>query len=68
MEQNSILYNTAGGIIVDKVLDIPLLQKCFQTLITRHEVLRTRFCMMAENIVQVVEDHVDFTLSYENKS
>jgi len=67
MEQNSILYNTAGGIIVDKVLDIPLLQKCFQTLITRHEVLRTRFCMMAENIVQVVEDHVDFTLSYEKQ-
>ena len=60
---NSVLYNIAGGIIVDKALDIALLQQCFETLIARHEVLRTRFDIIDNEIIQIIEDSIPFTLS-----
>ena len=65
MDHNSVLYNIAGGIIIDKVLDIALLEQCFQVLINRHEALRTHFQVVEDNIVQIVEDKIDFTLSSE---
>ena len=65
MDHNSVLYNIAGGIIIDKVLDIALLEQCFQVLINRHEALRTHFQVVEDDIVQIVEDKIDFTLSSE---
>ncbi len=68
IDLNSILYNIAGGVIIDKTLDFALLQKCFETLITRHEVLRTHFSIINDELVQVVENHIDFVLPFENNS
>ncbi len=65
VDSNSILYNISGGIIVDKPLDISLLKQCFQTLIDRNEVLRTRFDMVNGELVQIIEDKIDFTLSVD---
>lgn len=67
MEQDSVLYNTAGGIIIDQILDINILKHCFETLLARHEVLRTHFEIVEDHIVQVVEDKVAFLLSYEKQ-
>ena len=63
--QNSTLYNTTGGIIVDKLLDINKLQECFRILINRHEALRTHFDIINNEVVQVIDDNVDFNLSLE---
>ena len=65
VDNNSTLYNIAGGMIVDKPLNIKQLQKCFETLIQRHEVLRTHFEIVDNEIVQVVENKLEFTLSAE---
>ena len=65
IDNDSVLYNIAGGIVIDKNLDINLLQQCFQTLIDRHEVLRTHFAIIENEIVQVIEDKIDFTLTKE---
>lgn len=63
----SVLYNTAGGIIIDKVLNIELLRNCFQELINRHVVLRTHFDIVKDDIVQIIEDDIDFTLSTDDE-
>lgn len=62
LDANSTLYNIAGGIIVDKTLDTKLLQKCFQVLLDRHDVLRTHFKIKDNDIVQIIEDKIDFSL------
>lgn len=67
VDSNSTLYNTAGGIIIDKTLDITRLEKCFQELMNRHEVLRTHFEMIEDDIVQIVNDNMNFTLEREEQ-
>lgn len=68
LDNNSTLYNIAGGIIVDKLLDINKLQECFNILINRHEALRTHFDIVNDEVVQVIDDNIDFKLSLENAS
>lgn len=65
MDDNSILYNVSGGIIVDKPLDINLLKNCFKTLIERHEILRTHFSVIENDIVQIIDNTIDFNLKVE---
>lgn len=65
MDDNSVLYNVSGGIILDKPLDIELLEKCFNKLIDRHEVLRTHFKVIENDIVQIIDDKIDFNLKLE---
>lgn len=62
LDTNSILYNIAGGIIIDKTLDTTKLQNCFTTLVKRHDALRTHFIVKNNDIVQVVDKKVDFSL------
>ena len=66
LDSNSILYNTAGGVIIDKLLDTNKLQKCFETLIQRHEILRTHFNIKNNEIVQIINNNVDFKLEIED--
>ena len=59
---DSINYNIPGGIIMEGVIDAGKLQECFNTLINRHEALRTSFIIKDENVVQRVAEHIDFKL------
>lgn len=59
---NSLVYNMPGGIIFNKLPDIQKLEKCFNTLITRHESLRTYFDIVDDNVVQKIIDDSDFKL------
>ena len=65
LDNNSVLYNVTGGIIIDKPLNINLLKKCINKLIERHESLRTHFSIIENNIVQIIDNTVDFDLSIE---
>ena len=66
MDNNSMLYNIAGGVILDKNLDNDKLQKCFNALINRHEILRTSFEIRENDIVQVINDNMNFELELNN--
>jgi len=66
MDNNSTLYNIAGGIILDKALDINKLQECFDILIQRHSVLRTAFEIKENDIVQIVKEKIHFKLEIDN--
>ncbi len=65
LNENSTLYNTAGGIIVDKELDFEKLETCLNTLIKRHEVLRSHFELKNDTVVQIIDDNIDFKLDIE---
>ena len=58
----STLYNVPGGIILDSNVDTIKLERCLQTLISRHESLRTYFEIHNENVVQKVLNNVEFKL------
>ena len=64
-DNNSLLYNTAGGIILDKALDKEKLEKCFKKLIIRHSSLRTHFENREDMVVQIIENNVEYKLDYE---
>ena len=63
--KNSILYNIAGGVILDKTLDIEKLNKAFNKLIKNNASLRTYFEVFNDEIVQKVEEEVEFNVEYE---
>lgn len=63
--ENSILYNIAGGIILDGAIDTIKLEKCFNKIIKRHETLRTYFVFENDNVVQKIKDKIDFKLDIQ---
>ena len=60
---DSILYNTPGGIIINGQVDSIKLQQCIETLISRHESLRTYFESDGEKVVQKVLNKTSFKLN-----
>lgn len=63
---SSILYNVPGGIIIDGDIDSIKLEKCLNTLISRHESLRTFFEINGENVVQKIAKNIELKLEVEN--
>ena len=59
---NSTLYNIPGGVILSNFPDVKKLQKCFSTLVQRHEALRTYFELENENVVQKIKPSLAFKL------
>lgn len=68
MDANSLLYNISGGLIFDEIPDISKLESCIKTLISRNESLRTSFVIVNEEIVQKIEDNIDFNLIVEKQN
>jgi acyl carrier protein len=62
--QNDISYNIPVTLTIEGALDRVRLEAAFQTLIQRHESLRTRFMLADGHIVQKVEEAGGFDLEY----
>lgn len=62
MEPNSVTYNTPGALLFDKKPDSHKLENCFYTILNRHCAFRTSFVLDGENVVQKIEDKIDFKL------
>ena len=58
----SVLYNGAGGVIFNGLIDANKLEDCFKKLIYRHEALRTYFELENDTVIQKVLDNVDYKL------
>ncbi|HEX9984879.1 MAG TPA: non-ribosomal peptide synthase/polyketide synthase [Thermoanaerobaculia bacterium] len=54
LEQGSAQYNMAAALRLEGTLDVNALQAAFDTIVERHEVLRTRFIPRGESSVQDV--------------
>lgn len=61
----STAYNISGAIEIKGDLNIELVEKCFKRLIERHEILRTIYCPMDEDIVQIINpaEEIDYRLT-----
>ena len=64
---NSILYNISGGLILDTIPDIKKLENAFNKLIKRQSSLRTYFEVENNELVQKIEDTIDFKLDTNSK-
>ena len=65
MQPDSVVYNIAGGLLLDKTPDIAKLENCLKQLINRHSSLRTYFAIEDGDLVQKIVEHVDFHLETE---
>lgn len=63
--ENSTLYNICGGLILSKKLDFSKLKNAFNKLIERQPALRTYFEVEGEEVVQKIQDKIDFNLEVE---
>ena len=66
--ESSTLYNIPGGVILDGTIDVEKLEKCLNTLINRHEALRTCFILNGDEVAQKTIDKIDFKLELQNDS
>jgi len=64
MDPDSILYNMPEHLILRGTVHPEKLQHALQTLIDRHEILRTQFLMVNGEPVQKILPHVDAFFSY----
>lgn len=62
MNENTVAYNTPGGIIFDKLPDFSALENAISKLIQRHSSLRTCFVLENDEVVQKVKENIDFSL------
>lgn len=66
VEEDSILYNIPGGLLLEQTPDITKLEKCLGNLITRHSSLRTYFDLVDGTLVQRIIEPFDFKLEIKN--
>ncbi|MGE5557193.1 MAG: amino acid adenylation domain-containing protein [Bacillota bacterium] len=64
LEGDGITYNLPATLIVKGRLDLARFIEAFQTLIERHETLRTSFRVIDGEPVQEIHEKVDFRLGY----
>ncbi len=65
-DENSALYNIAGGILLEKIPDINKLEICLKELINRHSSLRTYFALINDDLVQKIVPNLNFTLDVQS--
>lgn len=64
MEEKSIAYNMPEAILIEGDINPIKVNKAFKTIIDRHEILRTSFELVDEQLVQIIHDKVDFEIDY----
>ena len=62
LEPDSALYNIGSVARVEGVIDTTLLEQSLDTVVKRHETLRTRFVCSEEGPVQIIDPHRKFQL------
>ncbi|WP_151737083.1 non-ribosomal peptide synthetase [Paenibacillus tengchongensis] len=66
LELQSTGYNMPGVMEIDGRLDIEKLEWVFNQLIMRHDTLRTSFTTIGEQVMQIVNQEVDFNVEHSD--
>ncbi|MBQ2835741.1 MAG: amino acid adenylation domain-containing protein [Clostridia bacterium] len=66
--EDNIVYNISGGILVDDILDKEKVRNAFEKIIERHSVLRTVFVLQENNVMQKVNEKIDFNIQVYNNT
>ncbi len=64
LESRTIRYNMTNAVELEGNLDVSRLQKAFEQLIDRHEILRTSFIQIENKVFQKKHDRVSFNIEY----
>lgn len=64
LEETSTAYNLPKAIVIEGNLDQRRLDQVVQTMITRHETLRTSFKIIEQEIVQIIHPQPEFRVLY----
>ena len=68
LEPENVAYNMPLAVRLRGMLDVAILQRCFDEVVVRHEVLRTTFRILDGEPVQVVGDPVAVRVGLEDLS
>jgi len=68
LDPDSAVYNISSALRFKGTLDPAALQRAFDTLLARHEALRTTFRQLGEQAVQVVHPDLPVVVAYERLS
>jgi surfactin family lipopeptide synthetase A len=63
--EDAIPYNFAAVYKVKGKIDKEKIQNCFSKIVQRHESFRTRFNLVDGEVVQIIEDNVDFKVEFQ---
>ncbi|NET71698.1 MAG: amino acid adenylation domain-containing protein, partial [Sphaerospermopsis sp. SIO1G2] len=66
LEPNSASYNLPAALKIQGKLSIEALENSFQTIIKRHQTLRTNFQEIAGKPQQIIQQQIDWKLSIKN--
>lgn len=66
LSDNSTPYNLGAVYLVEGIIQKNKIKKVIDTLVQRHEAFRTRFSIIDQEIVQIVEDQVESILEFED--
>ena len=66
LEANKAVYNLFRGFRLTGEINVASLEKVIQTIIERHEILRTSFPIVDDSSVQAIADNLPFNLSVIN--
>lgn len=64
-EKDSLNYNTSAAHWIDGPVDVDRFEAAFAELVQRHEILRTSFDIIDGKTVQIIYDHVEFHVDFE---
>ena len=64
--EDAIPYNFAAVYKVKGKIDKGKIQNCFSKMVQRHEAFRTRFDMVDGEVVQIIEDNVEFKVKFQS--
>lgn len=64
LESRTIKYNMTNAVDLEGNLDVQRLQKAFEQLIERHEILRTSFLQIEDRIFQKTHNQICFNIEY----
>ncbi len=65
MDPHSSAYHIPSALRLKGQLDVPALERSFNTLVERHESLRTTFAEHGEQAVQVIHRHLPLSIAVE---
>ena len=61
--EDNLVYNMPGGVLVDKILDLDKIKAAFNKILKRHSILRTRFVLKNDNVMQEIEESTEGLIS-----
>jgi amino acid adenylation domain-containing protein len=64
-QPTSTAYNMTNAVRLRGALDVAALQRAFQSVVDRHEALRTTFALQDGALVQRIASHLPFTITEE---